>query len=144
MKRERFEELMVKVTDDTATPPEREELMAWIADKDELQRELEAHVVLRAVTDGWVQRLELDVLQDQQQRSIWSRLENALGLLLVFVGLFTVTGWALVELFSDPEVPLVIKLGTGALSAGFLLLLWAVARRRLGQGRKDRYADVIR
>ena len=50
MNTQRYEELLVKVADAVASPAEREELASWIADKPELQVELDQHQALRAVT----------------------------------------------------------------------------------------------
>ena len=63
MTEEQLAELMVKAVDGIATPAEKEELMSHIADKPDLYREYESQASLKAVTDGWVQRLELDVVE---------------------------------------------------------------------------------
>ena len=67
MKEERFEELMVRVVDGVATAAERDELMNHAVSQPELQKELEAHMALKAVTDGWVDRLEVDLVEDRQR-----------------------------------------------------------------------------
>ena len=41
MNNERYELLMVKVADETATPAEREALMSWLAEHPEQRKELE-------------------------------------------------------------------------------------------------------
>ena len=61
MNEERLAELLVKTTDGVASPAEREELMRHAVDHPEIQRELEAHLALKAVTDGWVARLAADL-----------------------------------------------------------------------------------
>ena len=74
MTEERLAELMVTVVDGVASPADREELMAFIADKPDLRRELDAHQALKAVTDGWVDRLELDLVEDRMREdgtNVW-------------------------------------------------------------------------
>ncbi len=62
MTEEKIEALMVKVADELASDAERQELMAFLADRPELMKELEAHQALRAVSSGWVDRLNQDLI----------------------------------------------------------------------------------
>lgn len=144
MNEERYETLMVKVVDGVATPAEREELMAWVIDKPELRRELEAHQAVKAVTDGWVGRLMVDLAQDRVERSTSHRLGVGVGLGILLTSVLLLLGWGLGSLFLDPEVPLVVQLGVGGLTFGFLLLLGVVVRWRLITRKSDQYEDVIR
>lgn len=140
----RREELMVKVADGVATPLEREELMADIAGDDELMRELEAHRALKATTDGWIERLKLDALEDAAVRSPVARAERAVGVSLVVGGTCVLGGFGLVELLLDPSAPLWVKLGTAAVLGGLALLLFSVVRWRLTTHAADKYKEVIR
>jgi ferric-dicitrate binding protein FerR (iron transport regulator) len=140
---ERFEELMVKVADGAANPAEREELMTWVVDKPELRVELEEHQALRAVTDGWMQRLEGDLLADHQRRDPVARTERGVGMALVVAGLAVLMVVGPVLALLDPEVPIGLKVGLGAALAGGLVLLVHVLRTRLG-GPEDPYKKVIR
>ncbi len=144
MTEERLEMLMVKVTDDAATAAEREELMAYIADKPELQQELSMHEGLKAVTDGWVARLEVDLAQDrynQQSLTIWW---TNLGLTLFLGGLAVLMGGGMVELMADPSVPMWLKVGYGGMGAGFVVLMAAVIRWRMNTAKHDKYTEVQR
>ncbi|MCB9677627.1 MAG: hypothetical protein H6737_21150 [Alphaproteobacteria bacterium] len=144
MTEETLEALMVKVVDGTATPAEREALMAHLADHPDLQKELEMHQSLKAITDGWVRRLELDLLEDEHRTRTLPRLWTRLGLTLLLVGTALLVGGGTVELFLDPEVPLWARLGTVGLEAGSLILLAAVGLRRFQTAKHDRYTEVIR
>jgi len=139
-----YEALMVKVTDATASPAEREELMTWLADKPELRLELEQHQALKAVTDGWVARLEADLFEDRHREASSTRWLNAVGVGLVLIGLALMMGFVLVEALTDPMAPMAIKLGLGGMAAGSTILLGAVVRWRLQARKKDRYSEVIR
>ncbi len=144
MNQERFEALMVKVVDQVATPAEREELMAWLADKPELARELESHQAIKAVTDGWVDRLMLDLAQDRRQREAGHRAAVGFGLGALLVSVLLLVGWGLGAMFLDPEVPLAVQLGTGGLALGSLVLLVVVIRWRLKNRKHDKYSEVVR
>ncbi len=141
---DRYEELMVKVVDRTASPAEREELMSWLVDKPELRRELEEQQALTASIGGWMQRLEADLQADLQRKSPAGRLERGLGVALVLFGLATLTGWGFVEMMMEPDVPLFVRVASGATIAGGVLLLVHVVRTRFLGGARDPYDEVIR
>ena len=144
MKPDRYEALMTRVVDDVATPAEREELMTWLMDHPEERAELDAHRAIKAITDGWVERLEHDLVQDNWDKKALVRWERALGIFLVVVGISVLSAWGLVELMYDPGVPMLIRGSTGGLVAGSLLLLFSVVRWRLATHPKDPYTKVIR
>ena len=144
MNTERYETLMVKVVDDAATPAEREELMAWVADKPELRRELEAQQVVKAVTDGWMERLMLDLAEDRVRQSAGQKLWVGVGLGALLVSVLMLAGWGLGAILVDPEVPLLVQLGVAGSVLGFLVLLGVVIRGRLHTTKSDKYKDVIR
>lgn len=141
---ERMEELTVKVVDDVATAAEREELMAWLVDHPDARAELERQQALKALTDGWVSRLEHDLVNDRYEQRGVVRAERAIGVTLVLVGFALLSGFGVYALFGDPEVPVWVKMGTGAMTAGGLLLLLSVIRWRLATRKSDPYEEVIR
>jgi hypothetical protein len=144
MNQERYETLMVKVVDHVATPAEREELMTWVLDKPELRRELESHQAVKAITDGWVERLMVDLTEDEVRQGAGHKLGVGLGLGALLTSLLLLLGWGLGQLFMDPEVPLVVQLGVAGSTLGFLVLLGVVIRSRMITRKTDRYEDVIR
>ncbi|TNE84029.1 MAG: hypothetical protein EP330_31180 [Deltaproteobacteria bacterium] len=144
MTEDRLYELMVTVVDGVASPADREELMAYIADKPELRRELEAHQALKAVTDGWVERLELDLVEDRMREQGTNTWINGLGVALFLGSVSLLTGWGLVEGMLDDSAPLVVRLALGGLGASFLLLLVGAFRWWNATRKVDRYSEVIR
>ncbi len=144
MNQERYEVLMVKVVDDAATPAEREELMAWIVDKPELRRELESHQAVKAVTDGWVERLMLDIAEDQVRDDAGHKLGVGIGLGVLLSSVLLLAGWGIGALFLDPEVPIGVQVGVAGCTIGFFVLLGVVIRWRLKTIKSDQYKDVIR
>jgi ferric-dicitrate binding protein FerR (iron transport regulator) len=141
---ERLEELMVRAVDGLATPAEREELMAYVTAHPEHGTELDAHRAIKAVTDGWVARLDVDLAVDANRTSTVSRIEGGLGMGLLLAGLAIFGGFGLTALVLDPEVPAWVKLGTALCCSGGLVLLLAAVRRRLTTMPSDRYNEVIR
>lgn len=144
MNQERYETLMVRVVDGVATPAEREELMAWVVDKPELRRELESHKAVKAVTDGWVERVMVDLAEDRVKQGSGHKLAIGLGLGVLITSILLLTGWGLGQLFIDPEVPLVVQIGVAGSTLGSLVLLGVVIRGRLITRKTDKYEDVIR
>ena len=51
---------------------------------------------------------------------------------------------ALLLLFTDPQVPLTVKVGGGVLILGLAVLTAHVGRRAFRERRRDPYKDVIR
>ena len=144
MTEERLAELMVKAVDGIATPAEKEELMSHIADKPDLYREYETQASLKAVTDGWIQRLELDAVEDAHERQEVSRFERGFGASLLLIGIGLMWGGAVYEIVMDPEAPLLIKAGFSLISAGTLILIGSVIRWKYFTSKADRYTEVVR
>lgn len=144
MNEARLEELMVKTTDGVASPAEREELMQYIVDKPELRRELEAHQAIKAVTDGWVDRLELDLVEDQMREQGHNRWINGLGLTLFVLSTAVLTGWGFGAGIMDDSAPLVVRISLGAMAASLVLLLAGGLRWRMAVAKSDKYTEVIR
>ena len=141
---ERLATLMVRVADGLATPAERRELDSHLRQHPNLSQELEAHMQIKAVTDQWVSRLDVDLAGDKHQAKASTQLEARLGLALLFVGVGILGGFGLAELMLDAEAPLWARLGTGATLGGLLVLLLSVIRARLATIKHDAYTEVIR
>lgn len=79
---------------------------------------------------------------------IYDRLTRSAGWLLLWVGLTLMLGWWLWELgtafLTDPEVPLVLRLGVAAFVGGMLLLTMNFLRERLYRRKAERYDEVVR
>jgi hypothetical protein len=144
MTEERLAELMVKAVDGIATPLEKDELMSHIADKPELYREYETQASLKVVTDGWVQRLELDAVEDAHEGQELSKLERGFGASLLLIGIGLLCGGTVYEVLMDPEAPMLIKAGISLLSAGTLILIGSVIRWKYFTSKADRYTEVVR
>lgn len=91
---------------------------------------------------------EITVNTDLAWEKIYDRLARGLGWVLLWVGLTLMAGygfWVLgAELLTDPEIPLVMRVGIGAFAVGVLLLAISVLRERLYRNRTERYREVQR
>ena len=99
---------------------------------------------MKAVTDGWVERLSYDLALDKHHASRLARLERGLGASLILVALSVLVGGGLMEALMDPAAPLWLKFGLGTLIAGTLVLVLSTIRWRSSTGKDDQYKEVIR
>lgn len=141
---ERYEELMVRVVDRVATAAEKEELMTHLAKHPDRRKELEAQQALKALTDGWVERLEHDLALDAHEGSTGYRLESAIGWMLLLGASIAVTVGTAWELWIDPEAPLWLQIGLSLGAGGTVVLLASAIRWRMKTAAKDPYSKVIR
>lgn len=144
MTEERLAELMVMVTDRTATPAEQEELMDYLVDRPELRRELEAHQAVKALTDGWVERLEADLAIDRSDRDPTTSSLMVLGTVLFALSIALFTGWGLVAGMLDSNAPMLVRVGLGGMAASLVLLFFGGMRWRMMTATQDPYREVIR
>lgn len=141
---EAFEILMVKAIDGLATPQETATLMTWLSDHPDLRAEYDTQMGIKALTDGWVQRLEADLLEDQFREETQTTVEKRLGWSLLLIGFGVLIGGAGTALWTDPNVPTWVLLGYGILAAGFSILFLSVARWKWKTSQDDPYKEVIR
>lgn len=142
MNNERYELLMVKVADETATPAEREALMSWLAEHPEQRKELEAHLALNALTRGWVDRLDHDLKLDSHLSEPSGQVQRRLGLTLLLLSMVVLGGGSVIELWLDPDAPLWVSLSftLGAVGSA-ILLFYALHWRRADA---DPYSEITR
>ena len=80
--------------------------------------------------------------------TIYRRLERSTGWLMLSAGLILLLvygSWELLQgFFLDPEPPLVVKLGFGAVLVGVIVLLVSIGREVLTKYRGERYREVNR
>ncbi len=145
---ERYRELLAGYVDDELTPDQREEFERELQRNPELQSELDEFSKLREVTDQVTYADIPDHVWAGYWSSIYRRLERSSGWLLLSAGLIILLGFGLYtifsELFTDPTVPVWLKIGVGAVFLGSVILLVSYARERLFAWRRDRYREVIR
>ena len=67
-----------------------------------------------------------------------------IALTLIGLGTLILTGWVAWLFFSDPEVPLLIKITIGAVGAGIIILIAVVVKDRLAKAKTEDFKDAER
>ena len=138
-----LEALMVAVVDGVASPSQREALHNHLKDHPELARELEEHMAIKALTDGWVRRLDVDLIEDKHREQPLTQAEGAIAGTLFLAGLAVLTGFGVVELFAS-DAPLWLQVGYGLMAAGGLVAAVSVIRWKWKTWKSDPYNEVVR
>jgi hypothetical protein len=118
--------------------------MDWLKDKPEMARELQRHQALKALTDGWVQRLEGDLRADHRAQAPSTRWIHRAGFTFLLLGILSMYGHILWDAFMAPALPTMVRLGLGGTLMGALILLASVMSTQLKNRKTDRYKEVIR
>ena len=140
--------LMMGHIDGELGPAETRRLEDHLAVCVRCRREEKSFRRLAEVTDEMVNE-ELPVLDvDVAWETIYRRLERSTGWLMLSAGLIVLLlygAWELLQgFFLDAEPPLLVKLGTGAVLAGVIVLLVSIGREVLAKYRGERYREVNR
>ncbi len=139
---QRIEELMVLAADGNASDEELKELEVHLKQNPELSKELSAHKEIKTITDNWMKRIKVDLVEDTQRES--RNLEQNFGALLFVLGMAILMGFGLVEGLLDPEAPVWLRIGLGLVIAGSVVLLYSVFRQRQQTLKNDKYTEIIR
>ena len=144
MERSRYEQLMVKVVDATASAVEREALMTYLSAHPDLARELEQHRALSAISQGWVKRLEADLTEDRLQANVGVRFFGWVSSSLFIFGVVVLSFGGFIAPLFDPETPAWVQLGLFTMGVGSVLgLIWAISYA-ITSRKNDPYKEVIR
>jgi len=138
-----LEALMVAVVDGVASPSQREALYRDLKDHPDLARELEEHMAIKALTDGWVRRLEVDLIEDAHREQPVTRTETAIGGALFLAGLAVLAGFGAAEVVAS-DAPIWLRTGYGLMAAGGLVAAVSVLRWKWKTWKRDPYSEVIR
>lgn len=80
--------------------------------------------------------------------AVYNRLERGIGWIFLSIGamiLLFFGGYKMVEgIITDPEIPLLLKLGILAVLAGAAVLLISFGRERLFVNKRERYKEVMK
>ena len=117
--------------------------MEQVVGRPDLVEVLARHRGLKAVTDGWVARLDADLAQDEAAAAPSRRIAQA-GVGALVLGMAILTGGGLTEVLLDASAPMWLRGSVGLIAAGSVVLLgWAVFFR-VKTGARDPYKEVIR
>jgi hypothetical protein len=114
----------------------------------DLKKELETFRKLREVTGAMKYADIPETVWENYWSNLYRKLERGFGWIFFSIGsiiLLAVGGYYLIQdLFFDPSVPLIVKLGIGCGGLGLIILLVSVTRERIFSYKRDRYREVQR
>ena len=64
--------------------------------------------------------------------------------ILIGLGILALIGWGVQSFFTDSEIPLLIRIAVGAVSAGVLVLIGVAIKDRLAKAKTDDFREVER
>lgn len=145
---DRVHALMMAVLDGECTDGDRRELEAQLTRRPDLRAEWNRLRRVKEVTVNMEIARPPEEVWDLYRRSVLHRTERGIAWVLIAVGagiLATVALWAALEEWLSAQVPVLVRLASGALMIGGALLLVSVLRERWVLARRDPYSkEVIR
>lgn len=143
---DKFRELAAGYVDNELTPAERKEFETMMEEHPELRADVAAFEKINRLTSQ-VRFEELpDPIWEACAASGYRKAENAIGWILLSIGSMIALlfgGWELWSgLFTDPSVPLLGRIGAGAVMGGAVILLVSKLREALFARKRDRYGKV--
>lgn len=139
---ERYEILLVKATDGLLSAEERRALDEHLAGCADCRAELEDFNLIKETTDAMTERILADATIEAPREPGTARGILGLGFVLLLCGALLLLGFAGYTLFTDAQVPLIVKAGAGALGLGVLVLSAYVATLRRRAARRDPYKEI--
>lgn len=147
METDRFRTLMMKALDSELTGAEHSEFETFLRNPACL-REWQEFTHIKEATMSLKIKSPAAETWDSYWNGVYNRMERGIAWMLATIGAVLLLGWGAYEaaaaMWIDAEVPLLIKLGIIALSAGGLLLLFSVIRERWFTAKTDKYKGVVR
>ncbi len=145
---DKFRELAAGYVDNELTPAERKEFETMMDEHPELRADVAAFEKINNLTSQ-VRFEEIpDPLWEAYGASWYRKAESAVGWILLSVGAIIALlfgGWSLwSDFFTDPTVPLLGRIGAGAVVGGSVILLVAKLRETLFARKRDRYGKVMK
>lgn len=136
--------LWVKSVDGLATPQEQAELEAFLETQPELRKELQMDAEVKASTDALTQRILADAQLEPPRGAKGARWMISAGFVAVLLGALTVLGFAGYLVFSDPELPQVLRWGLASLAMGVCVLFLYELKVRIRASGRDPYEELDR
>ena len=145
---DRTRELMMAALDGELQAGEDRELQQLLEQNAELREEYRRMKTVKDVTGSLTFREPPEEVWEMFWVRAYNRVERGIGWVLFSLGAIALLGfgaWHLVgELFSDPEVPVVVRWGVLSLLLGTVVLGVSVVRERWFSQRNDPYREVQR
>jgi len=66
------------------------------------------------------------------------------ALIVIGLGVLVLIGWGVKGFFMASDIPLLIRIATGAIGAGILVLIGVVIKERIAKAKTDKFKEVER
>jgi predicted anti-sigma-YlaC factor YlaD len=148
MKCEEIRPWLMAFLDGEIEQREKSEVEKHLAECENCRREYESFARLKEVTNS----MRFADLSDQLWAGYWNgvyrRVERGAGWILLSIGAIVLLAFGAFqffkELLTDPNVPLVLKIGVSTCAFGAIVLLVSIIRERLFLFKTERYREVER
>lgn len=145
---EEYRVLLMGYLDGELDSPRRAELEQHLRTCTGCSAERGAYENLNRMVQAMNTYTESERAVDQYWKQTYNRAERSFGWILTGIGAVLLAGYGVFEasreFWTDPTVPLVVRVGAGAGGAGVLVLLVSLIRERLMLRKKERYTEVER
>lgn len=144
--RERCRHLMMAELDSELSRIESDELQSLFKKYPDLQKEYKSFKQLKEVTNTMAFKNPDKEIWETYWYNIYNRIERGLAWFVLTLGAAILIAYGLGQMFSnvwkDPNLPTIIKVGIFSALTGLILLLISVLREKLFLRRHERYKEV--
>ena len=148
MECEEIQKLMMAYLDGEISEEERNLVEKHLAECRKCKAEFDSFTQLKEVTD----KVKLADLKEDIWSGYWKgvyrRIERGAGWFFLSIGAIILAALGAFQffknLFQDPTVSIVVKIGVGALSLGVIVLVVSIIRERVFAYKHERYREIER
>ncbi len=138
--------LLAGYVDGELTESEQAKVEKALRENAELRAELEEFQKLKEITGRTTYADLPDEVWESYWESLYKKLERGIGWIFFSIGAIILLGFGLFlcfkGLFTDPNTPLLIKIGVSGLTLGVVILFVSFLRERLFAYKHNRYKRV--
>lgn len=147
-KKERCRLLMMAELDGELAPSEKNELQDLLKSYPDLKKEIESFKQLKEVTNPMTLKKADPEIWETYWYNIYNRIERSLAWFIFSIGAGILIvygiGQAISNIWQDPDISIIMKIGIFGVLLGVVLLLISVLREKLFVRRNERYKEVQR
>jgi len=138
---------MMKIVDGIASEAEQKRFEEAVANDSNLSVELIAYRRIKEVTDEMQFKEMPDSYWDSYWGNVYRKLERGTGWIFFSIGAILILAFGLVvglsEMYTDPGVSIIIKVGVTAVGLGAIILLVSFLRERFFARKHERYEREV-
>lgn len=139
---------LMSYLDGEIEPENRSEIERHLAECENCRKEYHSFLKLKQETD----KMRLADLSDELWKGYWKgvyrRMERGAGWIFLSIGVVILLSFGAYQffkqLFADPNISLIVKVGVSTGALGAIILLVSIIRERLFRYKTDRYKEVER